>query len=74
VSRPSRRHANIIKSRARFGYDDDQLARLLGITRETMRDWAKIDRDFAQALDAALMISRDYWQKVDEDVRAKFRR
>ena len=51
LKRPSRQHANIIRSRARVGHNEDQLARALGVTRETMRGWAKIDKDFALALD-----------------------
>jgi DNA-binding XRE family transcriptional regulator len=68
AERPSRRHANIILSRARHGYDEDQLARFIGITRETMRKWAKLDKYFAEALDIALTISRDFWQREDDEV------
>ena len=68
LKRPSRHHANIIRSRARVGHNEDQLARALGITRETMRGWAKIDKDFALALDKALQASRDYWDWSDKRI------
>jgi hypothetical protein len=71
MKRPSARDGNVIKSRARMGHNEDQLARGLGITRETMRGWAKTDRNFAMALDEALQISRDYWFKVGEDCRRR---
>jgi hypothetical protein len=80
-SRPSRRHANVIRGRARFGYDEDQLARLIGVTREVMHKWAKYDKDFALALDEARRASRTFWLRIGEEVRerdayeaAKFRK
>jgi DNA-binding XRE family transcriptional regulator len=70
-ARPTRRQANIVRSRARLGHNEDQLARGIGVTRETMRKWAKTDKDFAEALQAALMISQDYWDRVDEETRQR---
>jgi hypothetical protein len=54
-----------------MGHNEDQLARGLGVTRETMRGWAKTDRNFAQALDDALQISRNYWLDVGEQCRRR---
>jgi DNA-binding XRE family transcriptional regulator len=71
MTRPSERDANVIKSRARFGYNEEQLARHIGVTRETMRGWAKTNRYFAMALDEALQISRNYWLDVGEQCRRR---
>jgi hypothetical protein len=54
-----------------MGHSEDQLARGIGITRETLRKWAKTDKDFAEALQAALMISQGYWDRVDEETRQR---
>ena len=71
TTRPTQRHANILLARARYGYNEDQLARFLGVTRETMRGWAKTSKHFADALDIALHISRDFWMDMDEKVRRR---
>jgi hypothetical protein len=61
-------------SRSRHGYNEDQLARFLGVTREVMRGWAKLDSDFAAALSLALMTARDFWQDMDDEVRRREQR
>jgi hypothetical protein len=71
MTRPSRRHCNIIRNRARLGHSEDQLARALGITRETMRGWAKRDAEFARALEEARLISNDYWDRKDAEARER---
>jgi hypothetical protein len=67
--RPSRRHANIIRNRGRSGHDEHQLARGFGVTRETLRKWAKSDKAFALALQEALDLSRRYWDDSDQRVK-----
>lgn len=71
AKRPSKRHCNIVRNRGSQGYDEDQLARFLGITRETMRGWAKLDADFARAREEALLASDLYWEREDAKVRER---
>jgi DNA-binding XRE family transcriptional regulator len=71
TDRPSRRHCNVIMSRALHGYNEDQLARFIGVNRETMRGWAKLDKDFAEALDIARRLSSEFWEKMDDEVQRR---
>lgn len=64
--RPTRRQANIVRSRGRLGHNEDQLARGIGVTRETLRGFAKLDPYFARALQEGLDHARRYWEAVDE--------
>jgi hypothetical protein len=52
-----------------MGHDEDQLARGIGVTRETMRGFAKFDPYFAQCLREGLDNARRYWEKSDESAK-----
>jgi hypothetical protein len=68
MNRPTLKDANRIKFFAQQnGYNEDQLARYIGVSREVMRSWAKTNKKFAEALDDALRMSREFWDSVDEE-------